>query len=157
MGRPTSLFMMFQVKRLLCANSPGSKVGYDNYRSACLSKNAIQEIRPEAFQSSSSEQNKKLKQHLFQQQKGLCVTCGDLLPGRGSRRSFQGGRPAHARPYLGGCEGHRLVRYQSVGSIPLRESIFMKSPPQVKFLHDLMVRRDLYEPFQRFEDQGLSS
>ena len=48
-------------------------------------------------------------------------------------------------------------------SIPLREEhLHEESLPQVKFLHDLMVRQETCiktgEPFQRFDpDQGLSS
>ena len=45
------------------------RVAYDVYRRVpAAQKNGIQEIRSEAFQSSSSEQNAKLKKHLFQQQ-----------------------------------------------------------------------------------------
>ena len=139
-------------------------------------KNAIQEIRPEAFQSSSSEQNKKLKQHLFRQQKGLCVTCGEpLLPGKegsvGLSKEAVQLMLDHSSVLVDAREEKTLARLVHATkecrlpwkSIPLREEhLHEESLPQVKFLHDLMVRQKTCiktgEPFQRFDpDQGLSS
>ena len=153
------------------------KVAYDIYRRvpACQ-KNAIQEIRSEAFQSSSSQQNKKLKQHLFQQQKGLCATCGELLlPGKkgsaGLSKEAVQFMLGHSSVLVDAREEKTLARLVHATkecrlpwkSIPLREEhLHEESLPQVKFLHDLMVRQKICiktgEPFQRFDpDQGLSS
>ena len=153
------------------------KVAYGVYQPVPASqKNAIQEIRSEAFQSTSSQQNAKLKKHLFQQQKGLCATCGEpLLLGEEGSVS----RPKEALQPMLDCssvlvdarEEKTLVRLVHATQecrlpwkrIPLREEhLHEESLPQVKFLHDMMMRQKVClktgKPFRRFDpEKGLSA
>jgi hypothetical protein len=153
------------------------KVAYGVYQPVPASqKNAIQEIRSEAFQSSSSQQNAKLKKHLFQQQKGLCATCGEplLLGEEGSVDSSKEALQSMldcSSVLVDAREEKTLVRLVHATEecrlpwrrIPLREEhLHEESLPQVKFLHDLMVRQKVClktgKPFRRFEpEKGLSA
>jgi hypothetical protein len=144
------------------------KHGYETYRSVpAVQKNAYQENRPEAFQSSSSEQNARLKKHLFHQQKGLCMTCHErllpqledhkdltpsLIPSMQNNSSLMVDareEKPRARLVHATKECRQPWKVSLPDEHPLEESL-----PQVKFLHDLMARQKLClktgKPFKGF-------